>query len=232
MVAIIVSAFLWAKSTHHFDLSNIKLNGYNYLQKEEVLQKVELPRYAELTEIDLVLIQENLEGHPYIKAARISRDFPSSLCIDIIERSPLAYINHSPFLLIDGDAVVLPTKNGNLEFDIPTLSGFNHASELYPVGETCLSQKVQEAVKFLNVVRREFPDLYEDISEFTINTMDEYVLCLSQYPTKVYLGAELSAWQIQLLQQFNQTIAGIRSIHDYKYVDLRYKNQIVVKEKV
>jgi len=228
---LIVFAFIWAKSTDHFDLINIQLTGYHYLEKEEVLQNVELPRYAVLTGIDLIMIQENLEEHPYIKAARISRDFPSTLCIDVIERSPLAYINHSPFLLIDSDGVVLPMKNNNLEFDIPTISGFNPASELYPIGKRCLSQKVQEVVRFLSQIHQEFPHFYEDISEVLVNAMDEYVLCLSHYPTKVYLGSKLSTSQIQLLQQFSNTIEGIRSLHDYKYVDLRYENQIVVKEK-
>lgn len=231
VITIIILAFYWAKTTNHFNLTKIKLAGYNYIDDKEILQLIEIPQSAVLTEIDLIAIQEKLVKHPYIKATRVSRDFPSTLCIDVIERSPIAYINHSPFLLVDNDGVVLPVRNGRFEFDIPTLSGFNPASELYPIGKRCLSQKILEAVNFLNLVYMEFPHFYGDISEVTVNALDEYVLCLSQYPTKIYLGSAASAWQIQLLRQFQDTITGIRTLHDYKYVDLRYDKQIVVKEK-
>lgn len=231
IVSIIVFAFFWAKSTNHFNLIKVQVAGYSYLDKTEIIEWLVLPRFAALTEIDLIAIQEKLEEHFYIKAARVSRDFPSSLCLNIIERSPVAYINHSPFLLVDTDGIILPMRDEDFKFDIPTLSGFNPASELYPIGEKCLSRKVLEVVTFLNVIHREFPHFYSDISEVTVNAMDEYVLCLSQYPTKVYLGSAVSTWQIRLLQQFRDTITGIRTLHDYKYVDLRYENQIIVKEK-
>lgn len=232
VVALIASSLYWARYINHFDLTRIQLAPQAYLEEEQILELLELPPPSSLMGIDLAALQQELESYPYIKAARISRDFPSTLCVDVIERSPIAYINHSPFLIVDDAGVVLPLRNGEFEFDIPTLSGFNPASELYPTGEKCLSRKVLEAVDFLTMIRKEFPDLYRDISEVTVNTTDEYVICLAEYPTKVLLGSTPSAWKIQLLNRFSNTIAGVRTLHDYRYVDLRYKKQIIVKEKV
>ncbi|MFQ6674296.1 MAG: cell division protein FtsQ/DivIB, partial [Fidelibacterota bacterium] len=175
VVSLVVASFRWAESTDQFDLDSIRLSGNLYLGEEEILEWLELPTFATLDKMDLRAIQEKLESHPYVRAARASRDFPSALDITVVERIPIAYINRSPFYLVDEEGIILPVKNGSFEFDVPTLSGFNPSPELYPVGEKCLSQKVLEAVGYVAFINRVFPSLYNDLSEVRIDARDEYV---------------------------------------------------------
>lgn len=228
---LIFFAFSWANSLDHFDVVNIRVTGGNHLQREAVLRWINLPRFPSLLDIDLQALQQKLEKHPFIKGARTSRDFPSTLKIDLIERSPIAYLNLSPFILIDADGIILPTEKGKFDFDIPTLTGFNPAQELYPIGEPCLSQKVMEAVEYLDLIRTNFVSLYSDISEMKVDAGDEYVIVLARQPTQIYLGATEVPQQLNMLKKFAFTVSGIRSLHDYKYVDLRYRNQIIVRER-
>lgn len=230
--SLVLAAFYWADTTGHFRLKKIQLVGNESLEEQEILDLLELSQFSHLDEIELTALRKKVEEHPYLKASRISRDFPSTLNVDVMERSPVAYINRTPFLLLDEEAVVLPLKEDELNFDIPTLSGFNPAPELYAIGEKCLSRKVLEVVDFLNLIGREFPLLYGDISEVMINADDEYVLYLSQYPTKIYLGSSPSAPKIRILEQFTDSLRGVHTLHDFKYVDLRYEKQIIVREKV
>ncbi|MCH8068294.1 MAG: FtsQ-type POTRA domain-containing protein [Candidatus Marinimicrobia bacterium] len=232
LTCLITYALIWADKTDHFELSRIILTGQSYLDRNDVIKYADLPRYPILTKIDLTAIQTKLESHPYIKAARISRNFPQTLRIDIIERNPISYINHSPLYLVDTDGYILPAKNGTIEFDVPMLTGFNPADELYPIGEKCLSQKINEAVGLLNRIKTQFPSFYEDISEVIINPKDEYELYLLKKPTKIYLGSGDISRQLTILQEFVKSIRGVRSIYDYQYVDLRYWKQVVVKERV
>lgn len=231
VAGLILLAFRWAESTGQFALVDVKLTGNQYLDSGELVQWLELPAHQILTDINLSVMQTRLETHPYVKAARASRDFPSSLQIDVVERLPVAYINQSPFHLIDEEGVILPARDQVFEFDVPTLSGFNPAEELYPVGERCLSQKILEAVGYLNLILWRYPALYDDLSEVRINAGDEYVLYLTQYPTEILLGASELPERLSLLHEFARTVQGVRSLHDYSYVDLRYNRQIVVKER-
>lgn len=231
LASLITYALIWADNTEHFGLSTIVLTGQSYLKRNDVLKYADLPQYPILTRIDLKAIQTKLESHPYIKAARVSRDFPKTIQIDIIERVPISYINHSPLYLADSEGYILPTNNGSLEFDVPMFTGFNPADELYPVGEKCLSQRVNEAVGLLNQIKNQFPSFYEDISEVIINPKDEYELYLSKKPTKIYLGTGDISHELIILQEFVKSIEGVRSIYDYKYVDLRYWRQVVAKER-
>lgn len=231
VAGLIVLAFRWAHSTRQLVLKDVMVTGNRYLETSELLQLIEIPDRKMLTRIDLKTLQTRMETHPYVKAARASRNFPSVLQIDVVERVPVAYINQSPFHLIDEEGVILPARDSGFDFDIPTLSGFNPAQELYPVGKVSLSQKVLEAVGYLNLIRRRFPTLYEDLSEVRINAGDEYVFYLAQYPTEILLGATGLPRRLHLLQEFARTVSGVHTLHDYRYVDLRYDNQIVVRER-
>lgn len=80
-------------------------------------------------------------------------------------------------------------------------------------------------------IKNLYPKLYDNLAELKINIGDEYILCLSKKPTKIYLGSKGVLQQIRLLNCFERTIQGLRSLYDYTYVDLRYDRQIVIKER-
>ena len=52
------------------------------------------------------------------------------------------------------------------------------------------SIKIKEAVRILRELSTNYRDLYENISELTLNKDDEYVLILADRPTRVILGKE------------------------------------------
>ena len=57
-------------------------------------------------------------------------------------------------------------------------------------------------------------------------------MILTEKPTKIILKNSYFSKQIFLLKKFNDLIKFEKGLEDYKYVDLRYKNQIVVKERI
>ena len=232
-ICLINFGIKWSEVAGSFNLREREVHGEKILGKDEVHALADLPLAKSLNEINLEKIQERIEKHSYIKAARVSRRFPNKIVIDIFERKPLAYINlPSPsFLLVDEQGFVMPLRHGDMEFEVPTLTGFNLDPELYPIGNKCLSLKTIEAVEYLNNLRKLFPSLFENLSELTVDKNDEYVMVLSEYPTRIHLGESNILDQISLLKNFNDTILGLKSINNYTYVDLRYKNQIIVREK-
>ncbi len=227
---LIVTAVWWGNLTNQFNLKAIQFYGNNYLNENDLLYWLSISESYDLTQLDLQKIQDRLKEHPYIKTARASHNYPSILRIEIMERKPLAYLNHKPFYLVDGEGVILPLSHGRIEFDVPYLSGFNSNPQLYPEGNKCLSNKVIEALDFLMIAKNDFPDLYEDMSEVLINPQDDFVVLLSKRPTKIILGSENLTERIIILEEFKSTLKNIRTLHDYKSIDLRHRRQIIVKE--
>ncbi len=230
IILLIVAAVWWGNLSKEFNLKAIQFFGNKYLNENDLLYWLELSDSEDLTQLDLQNIQDRLKEHPYIKMARASHNYPSNLRIEIMERNPIAYLNHKPFYLVDGEGVVLPLHHGRIEFDVPYLSGFNSNPDLYPEGNTCRSNKVIEALDFLLIAKNNFPDIYEDISEVIINPQDDFVVLLSTRPTKIILGSDNLTERIIVLEEFKSTLKNIRTLHDYKTIDLRHRRQIIVKE--
>ena len=73
--------------------------------------------------------------------------------------------------------------------------------------------------------------LYEDISEFVFNDSNEYEIILKNGKTKILLGSDNVFKKIDYLKAFDDVLPDDKNFNIYKYIDLRYKDQIVVRER-
>ena len=63
----------------------------------------------------------------------------------------------------------------------------------------------------------------------TINKNDEYVIILSEQPTKVILGRDDISRKIKILKNFDKAL-GQRQLTSYRLLDVRYSKQLVAME--
>ena len=231
MLIIPVSlSYKWASYRNIFDMKNIKIVGYEILEKQDYLEIIGNLDEKEISDIDTKSLSKDLEAIAFVKAARVSRHYPNEIKIDIVERKPIAIINNKKQFLIDGEAVILPDNNSFIESAlIPMLSGFNPADELYPEGSETFSVKVKEAVEILEFIRFNYNEFFDEISELTINKDDEFEIVLSEQPTRVILGKSDIHIKIKILKEFGEAL-GQRQLTDYKLLDIRYSKQLVARE--
>ena len=236
IMLLIYTSFSWSSYTKLSQLKdirkNIKITGASIVSEEEFYSQLEILNGVELEEINLREVSLLLENNPYVKAVRVSRQYPSTLSIEIVEREPIAMLNIDPILMLDRDGIILPDQGKSDDFLIPCLSGFNPAKELYPSGQQTVSVKVQETMWLITRIIDTYPSLYNNISEVTLNANDEYVIILADYPTKVILGNNDIWSKIEILGKFENSLQNKRQLSDYNYLDLRYTNQVIAKERV
>ncbi len=225
----LIGAVKWANYRQSFEVSNIAISGNKILEKstyEAIVSVFEIPP---INRADLRKMAQAIEENPFVKAAQVSRHFPNKMTINIVERDPLAIINLADKLMIDIEGVVLPNHAYSNEALIPILSGFNPSTDLYPHGEQTFSVKVKEAVAILKQLSNGYPELYENISELTLNNDEEYVIILSDRPTRVVLGKDDIITKLNILKNFD-TALGQRQLTDFRLLDMRYKKQLVARE--
>lgn len=228
---ILYASTSWASYCNNFMTKNILISGEKILTRIEYQQLLDPINKLLIHELKLNDVRLLLESNPFVKAVRVSRQYPNTLRVEIVERNPLAILNMEPILLIDDEAVILPDYNNYSQVaQIPILSGFNPAQELYPRGQESFSIKVKEAITILKKLNAEYPGLYDNLSELTLNKDDEYVLILADRPTRVILGKNRVWAKIHILMQFEQTLKGQGSLTDYKSLDMRYNKQIIARE--
>ena len=225
----LTSAVKWANYRKSFVLTGVDISGYNILEKKDYQVIVSEFKIESINNYKLREISNKIEKNPFVKAVQVSRQFPNVIKINIVERKPLAIINLDEKLMIDNDGFVLPNHSYGDSVLIPVLSGFNPAKDLYPYGEKTLSIKVKEAISILNQLSKSYNKLYNNISEITLNNNDDYVIILSDRPTRVILGKKNIMTKLNILKTFDKSL-GQRQLTDYRLLDMRYNKQLVARE--
>nr|MCS5644772.1 FtsQ-type POTRA domain-containing protein [Candidatus Neomarinimicrobiota bacterium] len=162
---LIYASFWWSSYTRMSHLQQINISGYSIIPEEDHQIQLKPLMGIELEEVNLREVSLLIESHPYVKAARVSRHYPATLSIEIVERQPVAILNVDPVLMIDREGIILPDKGQANDFLVPCLSGFNPAKELYPAGQQTVSVKVQETMNLITRILDYYPVLYSNISE-------------------------------------------------------------------
>ena len=84
-------------------------------------------------------------------------------------------------------------------------------------------------MSILNQLSDSYPDLYNNISELTLNKDDEYVIILSDKPTRVILGKDNILNKLNILKNFHKAL-GQRQLTDFQLLDMRYNKQLIARE--
>ena len=88
-------------------------------------------------------LKRSLEAHPWIKAVRVRKHFPSTLSVDITERVPAALLLSDSLVLIDREGVELAPAAQSRGWDLPLFkdaTGFQNRRE----------EKLEQAWNFLD----------------------------------------------------------------------------------
>lgn len=143
--------------------------------------------------------------------------------IHIIERSPILLMNTTDAItFMDKEGILLPADEKSIGmFPVPVLS------IMY---DNVLNDKyLNDIVQFFQFILDEYPLFYNNLSEVKIQA-DVWEF-YSDNNTKIYAHASSLKNQLNILKGFEQTVYPVRDLKDYIYIDLRIKDQVIVKEK-
>jgi cell division protein FtsQ len=222
----------YAATSPRFTLASaedVAITGNRFVSNEEVLGVLGLPATGQLSrginifKVSLEEKRRQLESIPWVRSATVSRAYPARLSVEIVERTPVAFVNMGGKLkLVDGEGVLLE-KPDKGDFNFPVLAGLDEAPGL-PERRTRLGIYQD----FMRGVAEDAPRSGWLISEVDLADPDDLkaVLAQGKETVVVHFGhgdfAERFQNFLTLLPEVRRTNAVIDSI------DLRYRNQIVV----
>ena len=229
---VIWASHYWGEQKSSLNNPNIFIDGSSVLNSEYYIKYLANYLDREIFHLDPYIILDKMYEHPVIKGARVSYRYPNKIILEISERIPFARVNNGPdnMIMLDEDCFVIPNIEEVKNYSVPILSKFNSEPELYPVGKQALSAKIKETINWLRALNQKHPDLYHNISEIFLTNNDEINLVLAENPTKIMLGNNDTHYKIDLLKAFQRTMGTKKDITDFAYLDMRYNNQVIVKE--
>lgn len=85
-----------------FEVQHVRVSGLQRMNQDRVYERVLSERDRPMPQVDLEAIREDLLQLPWVKDARVSRQLPGTLAIDIVEREPHAVLQKPDhFMLVD-----------------------------------------------------------------------------------------------------------------------------------
>lgn len=230
IIATICLSYYWSSLKETISFSDISISRTSILS-ESTYERFIL-NLKDTNKSFFKIINNSIETHPYIKAARVSKHFPNKILIELIERKPIAFLKAKDLLIatIDIDGFILPIQGNIRNFNLPVMSNINPDPKFYPNGKKVLSKKVEECISWLALINKKHINLYDNISEINMTSLNEIEIILYDHPTNIYLGQKNFISRIGTLIEF-QKVLHPKQLSDFAYLDMRYKNQIIAKER-
>ncbi len=221
-VLILLKVATWLNAGVMFSLKNVEIIGNQNVPKSELLSLFEMDTTKSIFDIDLKAISAKIKKHPFVLEAQVSRKLPNNLVVKIIERKPLAIVNGEKLSLIDKFGHFLPDLKLFDPVDFPVISNIALAEANNP--------KLALILSFLDVIKVQNFSLYSQVSEISFSDKVGIYFYLIENSTPVVVGNENFVQKAEKLMKVIKIINHNSELSQVKYFDLRFKDQVIVKE--
>ena len=223
---LIIISFSYSSNFNLLNHQYTLINGNNFYFDDEILSNI----YTDYSILDIRPneIQNVLNNMTFIESSKVSKIYPYSLLIEIIENKPLLYLtNNENIILIDEKEKLLPV-NAKVKsyFKVPIVyinDGLN--IDFSNIDLTYFN----EIINILKFSKTNFISLYNYLNK--IDILDDHYELIYMDKTKIYLSKNNANIELKYLSKFKNTINNHRILNNYLYIDMRVENQIIVKEK-
>lgn len=167
-------------------------------------------------------IEKELQKIPKVKRARVVKDYPARVVVEIAERQMAGLLLHDPILAIDKEGVAIESLGPRdpRVLQRPLISGVR--STRISVGEQIQSEGLTRALLLLSCLEQRSSDLFKKTSEVHCDTENNITLFL-QGGTEIRFGSENPLLKMPVLETVLSTQGPAER---YVYIDLRFRNQV------
>ena len=221
-VLILLKVATWLNAGVMFSLRDVEIIGNQNAPKSELLSLFEIDTTKSIFDVDLKAISAKIRKHPFVHEARVSRKLPNNLVVKIIERQPLAIVNGEKLSLIDKYGYFLPELKLFDPVDFPVISNIEP--------DEANNQKLALVLSFLEAIKVQNFSLYSQVSEISFSDKVGIYFYLIEGSTPVVVGKKKFIAKADKLMKVIKMINHNTQLSQVKYFDLRFKDQVIVKE--
>lgn len=186
--------------------------------QQEIQQFLEGKHLGNILLLDIGLLQGKFTAHRWIKEVRVRKILPSTLKIEIKERTPAALLKQRHTYLIDEEGVFLEKMEQEERMDLPLLVDSNKFQKDY-------EEKINLAWECLHSLS---PSQKEQVEVLDLSEFENVTVKLKDNPTRLILGNERFSEKINLYTRLRTRLERFGNL---EYVDLRLHDRLYIKPK-
>ncbi|UVT15308.1 MAG: FtsQ-type POTRA domain-containing protein [Nitrospira sp.] len=211
---------------HLLEITTITVEGAHHIDKQNVLDLAKVKPGTPLHLIVTTAIKEQVESHPWVKTAEVTRVPLHELRISVVERKPAAIVRaESQNFLSDEEGHVLSRLGQTDDDALPLVTGIDLQGLLQ--GTQAVRQAIVSGVELARVVGRTLDGRLQVHADNPSN-----LVALVQ-GVRFQFGQEAIGEQWERFQRIKPTLKTLNFDghgHGAHEVDLRYENRIIVRE--
>ncbi len=227
-IGILILSIIYANNQFVFLINEISVSGNKELTKNEVINISEINKGMNIFSTNIGNTINKLKDEPYIRYAFVSRTFPNKIVINILEREPVALISMDEIYSFDISGVLLsrPTKSTK---NLPKITGIESVYK-FEFGKSTIHAQIRQGVDIIGQINNSYKEIQDFISELHWDRKyKEWTIISKKYNPLIKLGADDFHSKLYALNSYLEQNHEDNKINKLKYIDLRFKNQLIVK---
>lgn len=209
-------SYLFLLSWENLNVDKIEILCSQPEIKAEIQHFFKDKKLGNILLLDIGHLQQTLSIHRWIKDVQVKKIFPSSLKIEIKERTPVAVVKKETLFLIDKQGVLLEQINPQEIANYPLFIDLNNFEKDY-----------QEKIKLAwECLANLFPSEKELIEVLDLSGYENVTVKLKESATRLILGNNKFS---EKLRSYQKNRASLEKYGDLEYVDLRFPDRLFIK---
>ncbi len=219
LVVGIQNAYSSLADSDFFRMAHIRVRGNTLLSAADVIAYSQLQVGTNLFACDIASATERLAQQPMVKKVLLHREPPETLVIILEERRPVGLLNTPDGLRgLDASGTIFPLSPA-AQVDLPILTGVDLQRDADGAWARALAGFVTE-------LQVRMPAFWREISEIRTDDPHSATVYLVADDLALKMRFENPEQQIRNFRAYTQAVSGPGL--DLAYIDLRYRDQVVV----
>lgn len=225
-------------SSPYFNISDISIVGNVNLKREDVLSLSGISIGQSIFSVKTGDIYKRLKDNFWIKDVSVRKELPDKFSIKINERVPIAILKSNGSYLIDDDGVVLAELMEGEERELPMI--IDTGALRYKAGNSVSSEGVFRGIDIMKGVY----EIKSSLEDLPLNKKISVIEPINHDRVKLYLRDKKDEYiiinnedMIKKIHYLNIVMNLLNNKNDdygqkeFEYVDLSYKDKVIVKYK-
>jgi cell division protein FtsQ len=207
-----------------FEVRRVEVSGTRLLAPHVVLAASGIRQGSNVWD-DPAAWEGALRGHPAVAEARVTRRFPATLRVRVLEKRPVAFVEHGALRPATASGELLPIDPARSAVDLPIVRGaWSDAAE---------QRAVRGLLGEMGRLTELDPGLLSEVSEVRAGAEGPGVLVLSHRLAEIVLPAGQDSGRLAQLRavlgELQRRLPDSGGNGPAARVDLRFRDQIVVR---
>ena len=226
--AVFMYGYAAVTQSEYFRAERIRVNGNQRVSEARVLSQAGVDIGKNLLALNLRLVRKQLLAHPWIAEARVAREIPETITIQVTEHEPLARIDLGRRFLINTKGRIFKEVQKEDPTDLPLIEGVEYGD--ISLGGDELSPVMASVVALLDICREPASVIpYGEIERLRLDKEMGIALSLNGGRHLIKLGFDGFKTKLKRFERLRPVLEKNGKWRAYHIVDLNNPDRIVVR---